>query len=208
MQITIPTGFKVTPQQFDQIAEVEEINKLELTASGELIVMPPTGGDTGRKNSDLNYQIVNWSKQNGMGVCFDSSTLFILPNGARRSPDVSWLLKSRWNQLSAEEQRKFPPIAPDFVIELVSPSDTLPPRYKELQLKMTSDPAPSYGARERARMQEYIDNGVRLGWLINPDEKVVEICRSNQPKEIVSNPTVLSGENVLPGFTLDLSEIF
>lgn len=192
MQITIPTGFKVTPQQFDQIAEVEEINKLELTASGELIVMPPTGGDTGRKNSDLNYQIVNWSKQNGMGVCFDSSTLFILPNGARRSPDVSWLLKSRWNQLSAEEQRKFPPIAPDFVIELVSPSDTLPPRYKELQLKM----------------QEYIDNGVRLGWLINPDEKVVEICRSNQPKEIVSNPTVLSGENVLPGFTLDLSEIF
>ncbi len=200
MQITIPPGFRVTPQQFDQIAEVEEINKLELTASGELIVMPPTGGDTGRKNSDLNFQLVNWSKQNGTGVCFDSSTLFILPNGARRlryrvpygSPDVSWLLKSRWNQLSAEDRRKFPPIAPDFVIELVSPSDTLPPRYKELQ----------------AKMQEYIDNGVRLGWLINPDEKVVEIFRSNQPKEIVSHPSVLSGENVLPGFTLDLSEIF
>ncbi len=192
MQITIPTGFQVTPQQFEQIAEVEEINKLELTASGELIVMPPTGGDTGRKNSDLNFQIVNWSKQNGTGVCFDSSTLFILPNGARRSPDVSWLLKSRWNQLSAEDQRKFPPIAPDFVIELVSSSDTSLSRYKELQFKM----------------QEYIDNGVRLGWLINPDKKVVEIFRSNQPVEIVSNPTVLSGENVLKGFTLDLTEIF
>lgn len=192
MQITIPTGFKVTPQQFEQIAEVEEINKLELTASGELIVMPPTGGDTGRKNSDLNFQLVNWSRQNGTGVCFYSSTLFILPNGARRSPDVSWLLKSRWERLSAEEQRKFPPIAPDFVIELVSPSDTSLTRYKELQFKM----------------QEYIDNGVRLGWLINPDEKVVEIFRSNQPKEIVSHPTVLSGENVLPDFTLDLSEIF
>lgn len=192
MQITIPTGFQVTPQQFEQIAEVEEINKLELTASGELIVIPPTGGDTGRKNSDLNFQIVNWSKQNGTGVCFDSSTLFILPNGARRSPDVSWLLKSRWNQLSAEDQRKFPPIAPDFVIELVSSSDTSLSRYKELQFKM----------------QEYIDNGVRLGWLINPDKKVVEIFRSNQPVEIVSNPTVLSGENVLKGFTLDLTEIF
>lgn len=192
MKINIPTGFQVTPQQFEQIAEVEEINKLELTASGELIVMPPTGGDTGRKNSDLNFQIVNWSKQNGTGVCFDSSTLFILPNGARRSPDVSWLLKSRWNQLSTEDQRKFPPIAPDFVIELVSPSDTSLTRYQELQSKM----------------QEYIDNGVRLGWLINPDEKVVEIFRSNQPVEIVFNPTVLSGENVLQGFTLDLSEIF
>lgn len=192
MQITIPQGFQVTPQQFEQIAEVEEINKLELTASGELIVMPPTGGDTGRKNSDLNFQIVNWSKQNGTGVCFDSSTLFILPNGARRSPDVSWLLKSRWNQLSTEDKRKFPPIAPDFVIELVSPSDTSLPRYKELQSKM----------------QEYIDNRVRLGWLINPDKKVVEIYRSNQLVEVVSNPTVLSGENVLKGFTLDLTEIF
>ena len=95
MQITIPAGFQVTPEQFEQIAEVEEINKLELTASGELIVMPLTGGDTGRKNSDLNFQLVNWSKQNGTGVCFDSSTLFILPNGSRRSPDVSWLLKTR-----------------------------------------------------------------------------------------------------------------
>lgn len=192
MQITIPKGFQVTPQQFEQIAVVDKINKLELTASGELIVMPPTGGDTGRKNSDLNFQIVNWSKQNDTGVCFDSSTLFILPNGARRSPDVSWLLKSRWNQLSAEDQRKFPPITPDFVIELVSPSDTSLTGYKELQFKM----------------QEYIDNGLRLGWLINPDAKVVEIYRLNQPVEIVSNPNVLSGEKVLSGFTLDLTEIF
>ena len=192
MQITIPSGFRVTEEQFDQIAEVEEINKVELTASGELIVMPPTGGDTGRKNSDLNLQIGNWAKQDGTGICFDSSTLFILPNGARRSPDVSWILKDRWNRLSVEEKRKFPPIAPDFVIELVSPSDASMPRYKSLQEKM----------------QEYINNGVRLGWLINPEKKIAEIFRPNQSVEIEQNPSTLQGENVLPGFVLDLTEIF
>lgn len=192
MQITIPSGFHVTEEQFDQIAEVEEINKVELTASGELIVMPPTGGDTGRKNSDLNLQIGNWAKQDGTGICFDSSTLFILPNGARRSPDVSWILKSRWNQLSVAEKRKFPPIAPDFVIELVSPSDASMPKYKSLQEKM----------------QEYMNNGVRLGWLIDPEKKIVEISRPNQSVEIEQNPTILQGENVLLGFVLDLTEIF
>ena len=192
MQITIPSGFRVTEEQFDQIAEVEEINKVELTASGELIVMPPTGGDTGRKNSDLNLQIGNWAKQDGTGICFDSSTLFILPNGARRSPDVSWILKDRWNRLSVEEKRKFPPIAPDFVIELVSPSDASMTRYKSLQEKI----------------QEYINNGVRLGWLINPEKKIAEIFRPNQSVEIEQNPSTLQGENVLPGFVLDLTEIF
>lgn len=192
MQITIPSGFRVTEQQFDRLAAVEEINKLELTASGELIVMPPTGGETGNKNSNLNFQLFNWAKQDDTGICFDSSTLFILPNRARRSPDVSWILKERWYKLSPEERRKFPPIAPDFVIELVSSSDTTKPRYKMLQEKM----------------QEYIDNGVRLGWLINPETKVVEISRPNQPVEIKQNPSNLEGENVLQDFVLDLSEIF
>ena len=192
MQITIPSGFRVTEQQFDRLAAVEEINKLELTASGELIVMPPTGGETGNKNSNLNFQLFNWAKQDDTGICFDSSTLFILPNRARRSPDVSWILKERWYKLSPEERRKFPPIAPDFVIELVSSSDTTKPRYKMLQEKM----------------QEYIDNGVRLGWLINPETKVVEISRPNHPVEIKQNPSNLEGENVLQDFVLDLSEIF
>ena len=192
MQITIPSGFRVTEQQFDRLAAVEDINKLELTASGKLIVIPPTGGETGNKNSNLNFQLFNWAKQDDTGICFDSSTLFILPNRARRSPDVSWILKERWYKLSPEERRKFPPIAPDFVIELVSSSDTTKPRYKMLQEKM----------------QEYIDNGVRLGWLINPETKVVEISRPNQPVEIKQNPSNLEGENVLQDFVLDLSEIF
>lgn len=192
MKVTIPPGFRVTPEQFDRLAEVEDINKLELTKDGELIVMPPTGGDTGIKNTNLIIQFGIWAKQDGTGVVFDSSTLFILPNGSRRSPDLSWILKSRWNQLTKEQKRKFPPIAPDFVIELVSPSDTTKFRYEFLQNKM----------------QEYMDNGVRLGWLINPENKVVEIYRFNQPVEIIQNPSQIESEDVLKGFSLDLTEIF
>ncbi|WP_019505405.1 Uma2 family endonuclease [Pleurocapsa sp. PCC 7319] len=191
MQVTIPTGFKITEEQFDQIAAVEDVNKLELTATGELIVMSPTGGETGDKNSELNGQLWLWNKQTGLGKCFDSSTLFILPSRARRSPDVSWILNDRWNQLTLEEKRQFPPIAPDFVIELVSPSDNTKARYQKLQDKM----------------HEYIDNGVRLGWLINPETKVVEIYRINQPVEIIENPATLDGEDVLVGFVLNLNNI-
>jgi Uma2 family endonuclease len=192
-QITIPKGFKVSAEQFDQLADcLEDTQKLELTSDGELVIMSPTGGDTGRKNGDLFASVWNWAKQDGTGVCFDSSTLFIFPNGARRSPDVSWILKSRWNQLSLESKRKFSPLAPDFVIELVSPSDGASSRYKDLQTKM----------------QEYIDNGVRLGWLINPDAKTVEIYRVGQVKEVLQSPYCLSGEDILVNFTLDLAEIF
>lgn len=191
MQVTIPTGFKITEEQFDQIAAVEDVNKLELTATGELIVMSPTGGETGDKNSELNGQLWLWNKQTGFGKCFDSSTLFILPNRARRSPDASWILNDRWNQLTLEEKRKFPPIAPDFVIELVSPSDNTKVRYQKLKDKM----------------QEYIENGVRLGWLINPETKIIEIYRLHQPVEKIENPTTLDGEDVLVGFVLDLNNI-
>ena len=192
MKVTIPPGFRVTPEQFDRLAEVEDINKLELTKDGELIVMPPTGGDTGIKNSRLNLKFGIWAERDGTGVVFDSSTLFILPNGARRSPDLSWILKSRWNQLTKEQKRKFPPIAPDFVIELVSPSDTTKFRYEFLQNKM----------------QEYMDNGVRLGWLIDPENKVVEIYRLNQPVEVIQNSSQIESEDVLKGFSLDLTKIF
>jgi Uma2 family endonuclease len=189
---TIPQGFRITPEQFEQLADVEQSARLELTASGELIVMSPTGGTAGRKNSRLTQKLRNWADQNGKGEVFDSSTVFVLPSGARRSPDVSWIELERWNQLTPAQQDGFPPLAPDFVIELVSPSDLKSQRYKDLQ----------------AKMQEYLDNGVKLGWLIEPSAKTVEIYRIDRPVEILNNPQTLSGEDILPGFILDLTEIF
>lgn len=190
--IAIPQGFKVTPEQFEQLANTEQLARLELTKTGELIIMSPTGGTAGRKNSRLIQQLRNWTEQNNTGEVFDSSTVFVLPNGARRSPDVTWIKLERWNQLSQGQQDGFPPIVPDFVIELVSPSDIKNQRYEDLQ----------------AKMQEYLDNGVKLGWLIEPSRKIVEIYRSQCLVEILPNPQTLSGEDVLPGFILDLSEIF
>ena len=190
--ITIPKGFRVTPEQFDQLAQAEQLARMELNKDGELIVMSPTGGTAGRKNRRLTQQIGIWTDRDSTGEAFDSSTTFVLPNGARRSPDVSWIKLERWNQLTQAQQDGFPPIAPDFVIELVSPSDLKNQRYEDLQ----------------AKMQEYLDNGVRLGWLIEPSAKTVEIYRVGQQVEILNNPLTLSGEYVLPGFILDLSEIF
>ncbi|MBW4532677.1 MAG: Uma2 family endonuclease [Pleurocapsa minor HA4230-MV1] len=190
--VAIPKGFRVTPEQFEQLADAEQLARLELTENGELIVMSPTGGTAGRKNRRLTQQMGIWTDRNGTGEAFDSSTIFVLPNGARRSPDVSWIRLERWNQLSQVQQDGFPPISPDFVIELVSPSDLKNQRYEDLQ----------------AKMQEYLDNGVQLGWLIEPSAKTVEIYRSRQPVEILNNPQSLSGEDILPGFTLDLTEIF
>jgi Uma2 family endonuclease len=188
----VPQGFRITPEQFEELADAEQLVRLELTASGELIVMSPTGGTAGRKNSRLTQKLRNWSDQNGQGEVFDSSTVFVLPSGARKSPDVSWIELERWNQLTPAQQDGFPPLAPDFVIELVSPSDLKSQRYKDLQLKM----------------QEYLDNGVKLGWLIEPSAKTVEIYRSGKQVESLKNPQTLSGEDILPGFTLDLTEIF
>ena len=190
--IAIPRGFRVTPEQFEQLAYAEQVVRMELTKNGELIVMSPTGGTAGRKNSRLTQQLRNWADRVGTGEVFDSSTVFVLPNGARKSPDVSWIKLERWNKLTDAQQDGFPPIAPDFVIELVSPSDLKNQRYEDLQ----------------AKMQEYLANGVKLGWLMEPKGKTVEIYRAGQPVEILSNPKTLSGEDVLPGFILDLSEIF
>jgi Uma2 family endonuclease len=190
--LAIPKGFRVTPEQFEQLAYTEQLARLELTKTGELIVMSPTGGEAGRKNRRLTQQIGIWTDRDGTGEAFDSSTVFVLPNGARRSPDVSWIKLERWNTLSLREKQGFPPLAPDFVIELVSPSDLKNQRYEDLQ----------------AKMEEYLDNGVKLGWLIEPSAKTVEIYRSGQPVEILNNPQTLSGEDVLPGFILDLTEIF
>ena len=206
--IAIPKGFRVTPEQFEQLAYAEQLARMELTKDGELIVMSPAGGEAGRKNFNLYLDLEIWNRQTKLGQAFDSSTVFILPNGARRSPDLSWIRLERWNSLTLKEKQGFPPIAPDFIVELVSPSDLKNQRYEDLQAKMTSDPASPLGARERARMQEYLDNGVQLGWLIEPSAKTVEIYRVGQQVEILNNPQTLSGENILPGFVLDLSEIF
>jgi Uma2 family endonuclease len=190
--ISVPNGFKVTPEQFEQLAYAEQLARMELTKDGELVIMSPTGGEAGRKNRRLTQQIGNWTDRNGTGEAFDSSTVFTLPNGARRSPDVSWIKLDKWNALTLNEKQGFPPIVPDFVIELVSPSDLKNQRYKDLQ----------------AKMQEYINNGVQLGWLIEPEAKTVEIYRIGSPVEILENPQTLSGENILPEFVLNLNEIF
>ena len=190
--ISIPQGFYITPKQFDQLANYEQEARLELTASGELIIMSPTGGTAGRKNFSVIQQLGNWIDRDKTGIGFDSSTVFILPNGARRSPDVSWIKLDRWNKLTQEQQDGFPPIAPDFVIELVSLNDMRNQRYQDLQNKM----------------QEYMDNGVQLGWLIEPKSKTVRIYRQDQLPEVLDNPQSLSGEDILPEFILDLTNIF
>lgn len=192
LPLSIPLGFRVTPEQFDQLAEIEQLARLELTQNQELIVMSPTGGEAGANNFNLYIDLGIWNRQTGLGKAFGCSTVFILPNGARRSPDVSWIRLDRWEQLPPQEKQGFPPIAPDFVIELVSPSDLKNQRYEDLQ----------------AKLQEYLENGVQLGWLIESSSQIVEIYRVGQPVEILNNPQTLSGETVLPGFSLGLRELF
>ncbi|MEM7759177.1 MAG: Uma2 family endonuclease [Cyanobacteria bacterium P01_A01_bin.40] len=162
--------------------------KFETDQYGKLIVMSPTGSLTGEKNADLIYQVQSWNRQSKLGVVFDSSTGFKLFNGAIRSPDVSWIALNRWNSLRDEQQRGFAPIDPDFVIELLSPTDQL--------------------SETQQKMMEYLDCGVKLGWLINPDAKEVEIYRHGQDQQLLNNPSSVSGEDILPGFILDLAEIF
>jgi Uma2 family endonuclease len=179
---------QLTDNQFYQLCRENPEIKFERNARGELLIMPPTGGETGNRNFEISVEFGIWNRQTQLGICFDSSTCFKLPNGANRSPDVAWIRKERWDTLTPEEQEKFPPIAPDFVLELMSPSDSL----KETQEKM----------------QEYIDNGVKLGWLINSKLRQVEIYRLGQPVEILEHPKELLGEDILPGFTLNLAIIW
>ncbi|MGB3756489.1 MAG: Uma2 family endonuclease [Rivularia sp. (in: cyanobacteria)] len=178
----------LTDEQFFMLCQNNPDLRFERSASGELIIMPPTGGVTGDRNADLTYQLRGWSRENKLGKTFDSSTGFKLPNGANRSPDASWLKMERWNALTEDEKEKYIPLCPDFVVELMSPSDTL--------------------EKTRAKMKEYMDNGALLGWLINRKQKQIEIYRPNQEAEILNFPQTLSGEDVLPGFILDLTEIW
>ncbi len=182
-------GRKFTDQELNEIDAANEDLRIETNADGDFEIMPPPFPDTSRKNTDVTGQLWAWAKKDKNGVCFESSAKFTLPNGAKRMPDASWILKERYYAFSeAERAGSFTRIAPDFVIELRSVSDRLPVL--------------------KRKMSEYIDNGVRLGWLIDPLEKRVHIYRSNGTVEVLEAPENVSGEDVLFGFELDLSEIF
>ncbi|MBW4496930.1 MAG: Uma2 family endonuclease [Oscillatoria princeps RMCB-10] len=181
-------SIKLTDEQFYQLCQDNGDLRFERTATGELIIMAPAGGETGNRNGRLTQQLFNWEDTNDIGIAFDSSTGFKLPNGADRSPDAAWVALERWNALTAEQKEKFPPICPDFVVELLSPSDSLKVAQK--------------------KMQEYISNGARLGWLINRKSRQVEIYRPGEEVEVLESPATLSGEPVLAGFVLNLELIW
>jgi len=188
LTINFNSILKLTDDQFYQLCRDNPDVKFERNANGEIIIVPPTGGETGKHNIEIAADFVIWNRQTQVGVCFDSSTCFKLPNGADRSPDVSWIKQERWDTLTPEQKEKFPPIAPDFVLELMSPTDSL---------KKTQE-----------KMQEYMDNRVKLGWLIDRRTRRVEIYRLGQVVKVLESPTELSGEDVLPGFFLNLESIW
>ncbi len=179
---------ELTDDQFYEFCQLNPDLRMERTATGELIIMPPTGGESGKRNADLTTDLNIWNRQTKLGVVFDSSTGFRLPNGADRSPDASWIRLDRWNALNTRQRKRFLPLCPNFVIELRSETDSL----EKLQEKM----------------QEYLDNGLRLGWLIDPKTQKVEIYRPGSTLEVLPSPLTLSEEDVLPGFVLDLKLIF
>ncbi|HAX77556.1 MAG TPA: hypothetical protein DCY88_17395 [Cyanobacteria bacterium UBA11372] len=180
-------SLELTDEQFEKICQANRDLKLERTAKGDLVIMALTGGDTGRQNLRLTGQFWFWNQQSNSGEGFDSSTGFRLPNGAIRSPDAAWVRLDRWQALTSEQRQKFVPLCPDFVVELASPSDEV----EDI----------------REKMQEYLANGLQLGWLIDPATQTVEIYRPNQPIEILNQPATLSGENILPEFVLNLTGI-
>jgi Uma2 family endonuclease len=175
----------------DQLFELCQINQelwIERTAEGDLVIMAPEGWETGIRGANLVTLLTQWAWQDSTGVTTGSSVGYFLPNGAMRAPDVAWVLRSRLAPLSPEQKQKFLPLCPDFVVEIRSPSDRL--------------------STVQAKMQEYVDNGARLGWLIDAANRAVYVYRPNQPVERLDNPTTISGEPVLPGFVLDLQTIW
>ncbi len=188
---------KLSESDLERLCQENPDARLEIDTQGKLIAMSPTGSESGRRNMSLAAQVWNWNSQTKLGIAFDSSTGFKLANGAIRSPDVSWVTLAKWNSLSKEQKRKFAPIDPDFVIELMSP-------ICEAVSFRTDD-----RDELRRKMQEYQECGVRLGWLIDPDAKEVEIYRGSQSGvEILENPQSLFEEEILPELIVDLKEIF
>jgi Uma2 family endonuclease len=186
--LNLESVIELSDEQFYQLCRRNPDLRFERSATGELIIMSPTGSDTGNRNSEMNADLVNWNRRTKLGYVFDSSSGFKLPNNANRAPDLSWIRKDRYEALSKADRARFAPICPDFVMELMSPSD---------ELKVV-----------QAKMREYIANGAQLGWLINPEAKQVEIYRPGQEMELLEAPQTLSGEDVLPGFELNLTFIW
>jgi len=183
-----PALRQMSDQEFFEFCQLNPDWRIEQTSEGDLIIMPPTGGETGRRNFNLNVLFGIWVEKDGTGIGFDSSTAFILPNGAKRAPDLAWVKRERWEALAAAEREVFPPLCPDFVVELRSRSDSL--------------------AMLQAKMEEYLANGALLGWLIDPLENKVYVYRPQTEAHCLNNPTTISGEPVLPGFVLDLKRLW
>jgi len=188
--VTIATqpAFNLTDDQFFDFCQLNPDLRLERNAKGDIIIMPPAGGVTSWRNSEIVIALGNWAKKDGRGVVFDSSGGFNLPKGGTRAPDAAWVKKSKLATLTPAEKSKFPPICPNFVIELRSRTD----RLRDLQDKM----------------EEYVANGIELGWLIDPEARKVHIYRPDRPIEVLENPTAVSGEDVLPGFVLNVTELW
>ncbi len=189
-----PVVLKLTPVlnlTDDQLFELCQLNRdwrIEYTAQGELIVMPPTGGETGSQNAEITFQVQLWTRSDQSGVAFDSSTGFKLPNGATRSPDAAWVRRARLAELTREQKQKFLPLCPDFAIELRSPTDNL--------------------QAAQDKMQEYLDNGAQLGWLIDPLTRRVHVYLPQRQPQILEAPHTVSADPLLPGFVLDLQKIW
>ena len=183
----LPPDLHLTDDQFYEFCRLNRDLRIERTAQGGLVIMAPAGGDTSARNAEITIQLGLWAKRDGTGQTFDSSGGFVLPNGATRSPDASWVRYGRLAALTAEERSKFLPLCPDFVIELRSPTDSL----SALQDKM----------------REYMENGAQLGWLIDPLAGQVFVHRSGAPVERLEAPDSVSADPVLPGFRLELAEI-
>ncbi len=185
--LVVPKGLRVSDRAFWRLCQANPNLWLERKANGELIVMPPAGPDSSQRNTSLTGQLWHWNQHSGLGTVFDSSVGFTLPNTAIRGPDASWMTKERWDALPKVEREKFAHICPDFVVELRSKSDDM--------------------SKLKEKMDEYVAQGIRLGWLIDPRGRTVEIYRPGRPVEKLDKPTTLSGEDVLPGFVLDLKRI-
>jgi Uma2 family endonuclease len=187
--LQIPSSMQMTDEQFFDFCQVNQDLRIERNRFGEISVMPPTGSESGNREGNIFGQLWIWSEQDGTGITFSSSAGFTLSTGAERSPDASWIKLSRWNTLKREQQQRFAPVCPDFVVELRSPSDNLQPL--------------------KDKMEEYMkEPGVQLGWLIDRKNRKVYIYRPGMREECLDNPTTVSGETVLPGFVLNMSKVW
>ncbi|MEH1832532.1 MAG: Uma2 family endonuclease [Nostoc sp.] len=187
--LQIPSSMQMTDEQFFEFCQVNRDLRIERNKFGDLVIMPPTGSETGNREVNISGQLWVWSEQDGTGITFSSSTGFKLSTGAERSPDASWIKLERWNALSPKQQEKFAPICPDFVVELKSPSDNL--------------------QTLKEKMEEYMNEpGIQLGWLIDRKQRKVYIYRPGLSEECLDNPTTVSGESLLPGFILNMSKVW